>query len=121
MATMVREGAVSPVELTQAHLQQIERRNPAINAFASILAEQAIGEARDREQALARGGRLGLLHGVPRTVKGSFDLAGQATMAGSRSRLGHRAGQDAAVVARLRSEGAVILGKTNTPELLAAY
>jgi len=121
MAAMVRDGAISPVELVQAHLRQIERRNPAINAFTGILAGQAVAEAREREHALARGGHTGLLDGVPVTVKDSFDVAGQPTLAGSRSRLGHRAAADAAAVARLRSEGAVILGKTNTPELLAAY
>ena len=121
MAAMVRDRAISPVELVQAYLEQIERCNPTINAFTVILAEQALVEARAREHALARGERPGLLHGVPLTVKDSFDLAGQATRAGSRSRLGHRAAEDAPAVARLRSEGAVILGKTNTPELLAAY
>jgi Asp-tRNA(Asn)/Glu-tRNA(Gln) amidotransferase A subunit family amidase len=121
MAAMVRDGAVSPVELVEAHLRQIERRNPAINAFVSILAEPALAEARERERALAQGGPTGLLQGVPVTVKDSFDVAGLPTLAGSRSRLGHRAAADAAAVARLRSEGAVILGKTNTPELAAAY
>ena len=121
MASMVRDGEISPVELTQAHLRQIERRNPAINAFVTVLAEQALAEAREREHTLAHGGYAGLLHGVPVTVKDSFDVAGLPTQAGSRSRLGQRAAADAAAVARLRSEGAVILGKTNTPELLAAY
>lgn len=121
MAAMVRDRAISPVELVQAHLRQIERRNPAINAFSRILAEEAMAEAREREHSLARGGDTGLLDGVPVTVKDSFDMAGLPTLAGSRSRLGHRAAADAAAVARLRSEGAVVLGRTNTPELLAAY
>jgi len=121
MADMVREGAISPVELVQAHLRQIERRNPSINAFVSVFAEQALAEARRREHSLARREQTGLLDGVPVTVKDSFDMAGLPTLAGSRSRLGHRAAVDSPVVARLRSAGAIILGKTNTPEFLAAY
>ena len=121
MADMVREGAVSPLELVDAHLRQIERCNPALNAFVSVQAEQARAEARARQQALAHGGHTGLLHGVPVTVKDSFDVGGLPTLAGSRMRFGHRAAEDAPAVARLRAEGAVILGKTNTPELLASY
>lgn len=118
---MVREGAVSPVELVRAHLEEIERRNPAINAFTMVLAETALAEAREREASVHRGEAHGLLHGVPVTVKDSFDMAGLATNSGSRLRLGHRANEDAAAVARLRREGAIILGKTNTPEFLASY
>lgn len=121
MADMVREGAVSPVELVEAHLRQIDRLNPSINAFVCVLAEQALAEARARQHARALGEHTGLLHGVPISVKDSFDVAGQPTLAGSRMRLGHRAAADAWAVARLRSEGAIILGKTNTPELLASY
>jgi Asp-tRNA(Asn)/Glu-tRNA(Gln) amidotransferase A subunit family amidase len=121
MADMVREGAVSPVELVEAHLRQIGRVNPSINAFVSVLAEDAMVEAHARQQALARGEHTGLLHGVPVTVKDSFDAAGQPTLAGSRMRTGHRAAADAAALARLRAEGAILLGKTNTPELVASY
>jgi amidase len=121
MATMVRDGALSSVELVEAHLRQIERRDPSLNAFVAVMAEGALAEARERQQALARGEHAGLLHGVPVTVKDSFDVEGLPTLAGSRGRLGHRATEDSAAVARLRAEGAVILGKTNTPELLASY
>lgn len=118
---MVRDGAVSPTELVQAHLRQIEARNPELNAFVSVFAEAALEEARARERAITRGEPLGLLHGVPVTVKDSFDIAGQATLAGSRLRAGHRAAEDATAVARLRTEGAIPLGRTNTPEMLANY
>ena len=121
MADMIRGGAVSPVELVEAHLRQIERRNPAINAFVCVLADQALADARERQQVPALGARAGLLHGVPVTIKDSFDVAGLPTLAGSRTRIGHRAASDAAVAARLRAEGAIVLGKTNTPELLASY
>ncbi|HKE27924.1 MAG TPA: amidase [Bryobacteraceae bacterium] len=121
MADMVREGAVSPIELVEAHLRQIDRVNPSINAFVTVLAEQALAEARSRQQALALREHTGLLHGVPITVKDSFDVAGEPTLAGSRMRVGNRAWADAPAVARLRAEGAIILGKTNTPELVSSY
>jgi len=121
MVSMLREGAISPVELVKAHLGQIERLNPSLNAFAAVLAESALAEARAREHARLRGEAMGLLDGVPVTIKDSFDVAGLPTLAGSRLRSGNRAAEDATVVARLRREGAILLGKTNTPELLASY
>jgi amidase len=121
MVSMVRERAISPVELIEAHLRQIEHRNPSLNAFVTVMAGEALREARDREAAALRDEPLGLLHGVPVTVKDSFDVAGQLTEVGSRLRAGHRAVRDAAAVSRLRAAGAIILGKTNTPELLACY
>src|ERR1700722_16812703 len=121
MVQMVRDRAISPVELVEAHLRQIEAHNPPLNAFVSVFAERARAEAREREAAVGRGATLGLLHGVPLTVKDSFDIAGQPTAAGCRLREGHRAASDAAAVARLRAEGAILLGRTNTPEMLASY
>jgi len=121
MVSMVREGAISPVELVEAHLKQIEARNPEINAFVTVMAHEALAEARACEAGVRRGEPLGLLGGVPVTVKDSFDVAGLPTAVGSRLRAGMRASRDAVAVARLRAEGAIILGKTNTPEMLAAY
>lgn len=121
MISMVRDRALSPVELVKAHLRQIEARNRDVHAFVTVLADQALDEARAREVALVRGEPLGMLHGVPVTVKDSFDVAGLPTRSGSRLRAGHIAREDAAAVARLRGEGAIVLGKTNTPEMLASY
>lgn len=121
MADMVRDRAVSPVELAESHLKQIEAQNPRLNAFVEVLREEALRTARRAETAVMRESSLGLLHGVPVTVKDSFDVAGLPTLCGSRFRMGHKAACDAAAVARLRAAGAVILGKTNTPEFLAAY
>lgn len=121
MAARIRERALSPVELVEAHLQEIERRNPSLNAFVMVLADRAREEARASETAIARGEPLGVLHGVPVTVKDSFDVEGLPTQAGSRLRTSHPAARDATAVARLRAQGAIILGKTNTPELLASY
>jgi amidase len=121
MASMVRDRAVSPVELVESHLKQIEEQNPRIHAFVRVLAEEAREAAAQAQAAVMRSDSLGLLHGVPVTVKDCFDMAGLPTLCGSRFRLGHRAAEDATAVARLRAAGAIILGKTNTPEFLSNY
>lgn len=121
MAAMVRDRAISPVELVESHLSQIAARNPCLNAFALVLEEEARAAAKVSETAVMRGESLGLLHGVPVTVKDSFDMAGLPTLCGSRFREGHKAARDATAVARLRAAGAIILGKTNTPEFLSSY
>lgn len=121
MASLVRERQVSPVELVEAHLRQIEKYNPALNAFVRIEADSALASARKAELAMLRGETPGLLHGVPLTVKDSFDMEGLPTLCGSRFRSAHRAAADSTAVARLRAAGAVILGKTNCPEFLNSY
>src|SRR5882724_1044828 len=121
MATMVRERRISPVELVEAHFRQIAKHNPKINAFVVLLEEEAHEAARQAEAVVTRGGTPGLLHGVPVTVKDSFDMAGLPTLSGSKFRLGHRAAEDATAVARLRAAGAIILGKSNCPEFLSNY
>jgi Asp-tRNA(Asn)/Glu-tRNA(Gln) amidotransferase A subunit family amidase len=117
MVSLVRDGVVSPLELVDAHLEQIARRNPELNAFVEVFDEQARHEAG----ALLRGDWRGMLHGIPITVKDSFEIAGQPTRAGSLSSPDTPAMQDSPVVDRLRSAGAVILGRTNTSELLSDY
>ncbi len=121
MASMVRDRAISPVELVESHLTQISAANPRLNAFVVVLEQEARAAAKLAESAVMHGESLGLLHGVPVTVKDSFDVAGLPTLTGSRFRLGHKAAQDATAVARLRAAGAIILGKTNTPEFLSSY
>lgn len=116
MAALVRAREVSPLELIDAHLKQIEECNPALNAFTMVLADQAREQARRMPPDAS-----GLLCGVPVTVKDSFDLEGHPTVVGSRARIGHRASHDASAVARLRMQGAIVLGKTNTPEMLVSY
>jgi amidase len=121
MASMVREREISPVELVEAHLRQIEKYQSTLNALVVVMADEARGAAKEAEAAVMRGDPLGLLHGVPVTIKDSFDVAGQPTLCGSRFRQGHRASADATSVQRLRAAGAVLLGKTNCPEFLASY
>lgn len=118
---MIRDGVISPSELLEAHLRQIEARNPSLNSFVFVRAAEARAEAGRAEAQIARGEPLGMLHGVPVTVKDSFDVTGLPTCAGSHFRTPVPAARDAAAVARLRAEGAIVLGKTNTPEMLASY
>ena len=117
MVSLVRDGVISPLELVDAHLGQIARRNPDLNAFVRVFDEQAREDAR----ALVRGDRRGLLHGIPVTVKDSFDIAGQPTRVGCASRPETRAARDATAVARLRAAGAIVIGRTNTSEMLRDY
>jgi amidase len=121
MASLIRERRISPVELIDAHFRQIAAHNARINAFVMLLEEQARAAAKRAEDAVMRGGELGLLHGVPVTVKDSFDMIGLATLCGSKFRLGHRAAADATAVARMRAAGAIVVGKTNCPEFLSNY
>lgn len=97
---------------------QIERANPNINAFVRILDDDARAQARQRD---ARRDSRGPLHGVPVTIKDSFDIEGLPTLCGSKFRIGHRAAKNSTAVQRLIDAGAVILGKTNCGEFLHAY
>ena len=117
MASLARSGAVSSLELVEAHLDRIEQVNPHFNAFTMVLADQARAAARRADQGL----KMGPLHGVPVTVKDSYNVAGLPTRLGSYFAPEAPASQDSAVVQRLRRAGAIILGKTNTPEFVAGY
>ncbi len=117
MVSLIRSGAVSSLELINAHLDRIEKRNPHVNAFTILMADQARQSARRADQGL----KTGLLHGVPVTVKDSFDVAGFPTRLGSYFAPEAPVGEDSTVVSRLRHAGAIILGKTNTPEYLKSY
>jgi amidase len=117
MAEHVRARKLSPLELVDAHLKQIDQHNPKLNAFVCVMHEQAREEAR----AAAESPAPGPLHGVPVTIKDSFDMAGFPTTCGSRFFQGLRAAHDATAVRRLKQAGAIVLGKTNCPEFLANY
>ena len=125
IAAQIRRKAVSPVEVARAHLDRIERLNPKLNAFVDCQPEAVLAQARDAEKAILRRDKdkdeLGPLHGVPVSIKSAIDVAGHLCEAGTRLRAGHIAAADAPLVTRLREAGAVILGVTNTPELLMAW
>jgi len=121
MAQKVREKTVSPVELVDAHLARIESLNPKLNAFIQVDAAGALAQARLAEDAVMRKQKLGPLHGVPLSIKSSIEVAGLRQEAGTKLRAGLTAKKDAPLVSRLRNAGAIILGTTNTPELLMAW
>jgi amidase len=120
LARAIRNKQLSSEEVVNAHLIRIQRVNPKINAIVQILAEQALAEARAADRALAKGEKVGALHGVPMTIKDSLDTAGVITTAGTKGREKFVPTEDATVVKRLRQAGAILLGKTNTPELTLA-
>jgi len=116
LAPRLRRKEVSPVEVTRACLERIEKLNPALNAFITVTAESALAEARAAEIEIARGEWRGLLHGIPIALKDLIDTAGTRTTAAS-AVFEHRIPtEDAEVVQRLRRAGAVILGKNNLHE-----
>jgi amidase len=114
-ARAVRAGHVSSVELTTRMLDRIAQYNPKINAIVTLTADAALARARAADEARAKGEWWGPFHGVPCTVKDTFEVAGVATTAGSPSLKNHVPPRDAVVAARLKRAGAVILGKTNVP------
>jgi len=120
MAQAMREKKVSAKEVVEAHLRRIEAVNPALNAVVYTVSERALDEAQAADQALARGEIKGPLHGVPMTIKDSLDTAGVVSTGGTKGRADFVPEHDATVVARLRAAGAILLGKTNTPELTLA-
>lgn len=121
MAAKVRQKEISPLELVQAHLDRIAAVNPRLNAFTQVDAERALKHARAAETAVMRGQTLGPLHGVPLSIKSSIDVSGLTCESGTKLREGYIASLDAPLVARLKAAGAIVLGVTNSPELLMAW
>lgn len=115
-ARLLRRRAISPVELVQACLARIERGNPRVNAFLTVLAEGALRQARAADHALRRGRAKGPLHGIPIALKDNFYTRGIRTTAGSKILADFIPKQDSEVAARLASAGAILLGKTNMHE-----
>jgi Asp-tRNA(Asn)/Glu-tRNA(Gln) amidotransferase A subunit family amidase len=116
IAKRVARREISPVEVIDAALTRLDETHPAINAFTAVDAEGARRAARAAEQAVMRGDPLGPLHGVPVSVKDLIDVAGLPARYGSLTMKDNIARADAPSVERLRGAGAIILGKTATPE-----
>ena len=113
---LIADRKVSPVELTRLYLDRIERLNPVLNAYLTVDAEGALKAARDAEKAVTRGDVLGLLHGVPISIKDLQITKGLRTTGGSAIFKDRVPKEDSVAVERIRRAGAIILGKTNTPE-----
>jgi aspartyl-tRNA(Asn)/glutamyl-tRNA(Gln) amidotransferase subunit A len=111
-----RRKEVSPVEITQECLRRIERLNPRLNAFITVMAESAQAEARTAEEAISQGKWRGPLHGIPIALKDLIDSAGVRTTSASALHKDCVPTEDAEVVRRLRKAGAVIVGKNNLHE-----
>lgn len=120
LVALIRAREASPVEVVDEHLRAIERINPEINAIVTI-ADDVRERAIQAEEAILRGESLGPLYGLPVTVKDTIDTAGLRTTSGSRLRAQHIPDKDAVTVARLKAAGAIVLGKTNVPEMAIPY
>ncbi|MGH2659165.1 MAG: amidase [Actinomycetota bacterium] len=118
MAHLVATAEVSALELVDWHVERIEGVNPVLNAVVVPLFEEARRQAAAADGARAHGDPLGPLHGVPITVKESFDVAGTPTTAGVSGHAEQLASEDCPLVRRLRHAGAIVLGKTNVAQLL---
>jgi aspartyl-tRNA(Asn)/glutamyl-tRNA(Gln) amidotransferase subunit A len=116
-ASQLRARKLSSVELTKAALDRVEKLNPRLNAFVTVLQQTALDRARKADEELARGADLGPLHGIPVAVKDVFCTKGVRTTCGSVLFTDHVPAYDAAVVEKLASSGAVLIGKLTLHEL----
>lgn len=116
LAQLIREKKVSSTEATRAYIQRIQAVNPTLNAVVKTCFDRALAEAKAADDAVASSRTLGPLHGVPMTIKDSLDTAGVVSTGGTLGRIDYVPAADATAVARARAAGAILLGKTNTPE-----
>ena len=115
-AALLRARELSPLELTEAYLERIERLNPTINAYITVTAERALADARRATEEIAAGSYRGPLHGIPVALKDLYATAGIVTTAGSKILAEWVPEADSTVARRLREAGSVLLGKLNTHE-----
>jgi amidase len=120
LGALMRAREASPVEVMEAYLHRIERLNPKLNAIVT-LAPDALERARESESEIMRGREVGVLHGVPITIKDTIETRGLKTTSGVMLRAEHIPDEDAPAVARLKAAGAIILGKTNISEMAIPY
>jgi amidase len=116
MRALVEGGSISAVEVLGAHLDRIERVNPALNAIVTLAAEEALAAAQAADEARREGEPLGVLHGLPIGIKDLVETAGIRTTYGSPIFAENVPTSDASIVQRLKAAGAIVIGKTNTPE-----
>jgi aspartyl-tRNA(Asn)/glutamyl-tRNA(Gln) amidotransferase subunit A len=116
LSRLIAKRRLSPVELTAAYLQRIEELEPRLNAFITIMGDEAMAEAKRAESQIARGGYLGPMHGLPVAVKDQLWTQGVLTTSGSKFLKDFIPKEDATVVSRLKKAGVIIIGKTNLNE-----
>lgn len=117
LAAQIKNGTLSALEATDAYIEHLQHANQKVNCLVEHRFDMARDEARQADLQRAQGRAEGRLFGVPVSIKEAFDVAGMKTTGGLLHRRNHRAEQDAVTVAKLRREGAIVLGKTNTPTL----
>jgi amidase len=117
IAQAIREKKISSEEFVKTCMARIEEVNPRLNAVVQLPAERALAAAREADAALARGEIRGPLHGVPFTLKDAIEAEGVISTGGTEGRRNHVPSADATVARRLREAGAILLSKTNCPEL----
>lgn len=116
LAAKIKDKEISPVEVLNAFLEQIDRVNPKVNAFCLVLHEEAMAQAMKAEQDIMAGKAVGPLHGVPIAIKDLTPTKGVRTTFGSRAYSENIPTSDAIIVERFKQAGAIVVGKTNTPE-----
>lgn len=121
LASAIRAGQLRSRDLLETYIERIGRFDPAINAVVARRFDKARAEADAADRSLAAGIPPGPLHGLPVTVKESFDVTGLATTWGLPKFKSNIADGDAIAVERLRRAGAIVFGKTNVPRLLADW
>lgn len=114
IAKEIRNGNLTSLEVTQAYITHIKRANPSLNTLVEDRFDEALAEAKEKD---AQTGERGALHGVPISIKEAYDVSGMKTTGGLVKWKERIRNSDAAVVKKLKQAGAIILGKTNTPEL----
>lgn len=120
-AASIRNGQITSTELTRQLLTRIDDLNPVVNAIIELHADEALEAAAEADVVLQHGDEVGPLHGVPLTVKESFNVAGMATTWGNPAFAGYVADWDATVVQRLRAAGALVIGKSNVHTMLQDF
>ncbi len=121
LADAIRSKTISSEEVVKTFLERIDEVNPKLNAVVQQDPDAALEAARLADRSIGRGETLGPLHGVPITLKDSIDTVGLITTGGTLGRAQYLPEKDATVTARLRAAGAILLGKTNTPEFTWSY
>ena len=121
LAARIKAREIGCAELLTLYFDRVDRFNAKLNAIIVQVREEAMAQARAADEALAKGGDLGVLHGVPMTIKESYDMAGTPTTWGAPHLKDNIAATDALAVARLKAAGAIVFGKTNVPLMLSDF
>jgi amidase len=119
LAAALRRGELSSETVTRSYLDRLEAVNPRLNAVVQLRRDAALRDARAADAVPKE--QRGLLHGVPMTIKDSLDTASLVTTGGTKGRSAYVPAEDATVVKRVRAAGAIVMGKTNTPDLTLAF